>query len=160
MTMPGGSLLTSCADGRSADMSVTRHAGTARVLVALAFALALTGCISSEPDPAGPVTGDVTVRMTANLTYAPVNASAQVGQTVVWVNDSNMPHTITADPALAGNAGSVSLPAGAQPFASPLVPIGGSYSRTFTVPGTYRYFCQPHEGAGMVGTIVVGTAGE
>ncbi len=29
------------------------------------------------------------------------------------------------------------------------------FSRTFDEPGTYRYICIPHEGAGMVGTVVV-----
>ncbi|HEX2168243.1 MAG TPA: plastocyanin/azurin family copper-binding protein [Longimicrobiales bacterium] len=115
----------------------------------------LSGCISEEPEPTGPINGDVTIDMTSQLTFAPAAAQARVGQTVVWVNTSSMPHTVTADPSLAGNAASVSLPEGAEPFASPLVDAGGSYSRTFTVAGTYRYFCQPHEGAGMIGTIVV-----
>ncbi|MBR9990700.1 MAG: hypothetical protein KFH98_13150 [Gemmatimonadetes bacterium] len=121
----------------------------------IAFAMALSGCVSEAPDPAGPGDGDVFIDMTTELTYAPASAQARVGQTVVWRNPSTMAHTITADPALASNAGSVSLPAGAEPFASPLVATGGSYSRTFMVVGTYRYFCQPHEGAGMIGTIVV-----
>jgi plastocyanin len=32
---------------------------------------------------------------------------------------------------------------------------GNTYQHTFTVPGTYRYFCQPHESNGMVGEVVV-----
>ena len=123
--------------------------------VAWVMAAVLTACVSEAPEPTDPGTGDVTIDMTSELTYVPAAAQARVGQTVVWVNVSGMGHTVTADPALAGNAASVSLPAGAAPFASPLVPGGGSFSYTFTVPGTYRYFCQPHEGAGMIGTIVV-----
>jgi plastocyanin len=116
----------------------------------------LAGCISEAPEPAGPqVEGDVTIDMTAQFTYAPAAAQARVGQTVVWVNRSPTAHTVTADPALAANAGSVMLPEGAEPFASPLVSAGGSFSHTFTVAGTYRYFCQPHEGAGMIATVVV-----
>lgn len=122
---------------------------------ALVLTALLAACVSEAPDPTDPGTGDVTIEMTSNLTYAPAAAQARVGQTVVWLNVSSMAHTVTADPELAGNAASVSLPAGAAPFASPLVAAGGSFSYTFTVPGTYRYFCQPHEGAGMIGTIVV-----
>ena len=122
---------------------------------ALMMAALLAACVSEAPEPTGPVTGDVTIDMTSELTYAPAAAQARVGQTVVWVNGSAMAHTVTADPALAGNAASVSLPAGAAPFASPLIPGSGSFSYTFTVPGTYRYFCQPHESAGMIGTVVV-----
>lgn len=123
--------------------------------IAFMMAALLAACVSEAPEPTGPGAGDVTIDMTSGLTFAPAAAQARVGQTVVWVNVSSMPHTVTADPDLAGNAASVSLPAGAAPFASPLVSAGGSFSYTFTVPGTYRYFCQPHEGAGMIGTIVV-----
>ena len=122
---------------------------------AFVLAAALAGCVSEAPDPIGPVNGDVTIEMTSELTYAPAAAQVSVGQTVVWVNLSSMPHTVTADPDLAANAASVALPAGAAPFASPLISAGGSFAHTFTVPGTYRYFCQPHEGAGMIGTLVV-----
>lgn len=122
---------------------------------ALLPAVLLAGCISEAPEPTGPVDGDVTIDMTTQLTYAPSTAQARVGQTVVWVNTSSMAHTVTADPSLAASAASVSLPPGAEPFASPLVSAGGSYSHTFTVAGTYRYFCQPHEGAGMIGVVVV-----
>ena len=122
---------------------------------AFVMAAVLSACVSEEPEPAGPGTGDVTIEMTAELTFAPASAQVRAGQTVTWVNISSVPHTVTADPALAGNAASVSLPPGAAPFASPLISGGGSFSHTFTVAGTYRYFCQPHEGAGMIGTIVV-----
>jgi len=47
------------------------------------------------------------------------------------------------------------LPKGATAFDSGFIPPGGDYSYTFTVPGTYRYFCLPHEKAGMFGMIVV-----
>ncbi|HSK18293.1 MAG TPA: plastocyanin/azurin family copper-binding protein [Longimicrobiales bacterium] len=123
--------------------------------IAFIAAVLLTACVSEAPEPTDPGTGDVTIDMTSQLTFAPAAAQARVGQTVVWENESSMAHTVTADPALAGNPASVSLPAGAAPFASPLIGAGASFSHTFTVPGTYRYFCQPHEGAGMIGTIVV-----
>ena len=123
--------------------------------LATAVAVLLAGCISSEPAPTDPLEGDVVVDMTAALTFAPATVQVQSGGTVVWTNGSSMPHTVTADPDLAANPASVTLPAGAEPFASPLIGAGGSYSRTFTVPGTYRYFCQPHEGAGMIGVVEV-----
>jgi plastocyanin len=126
------------------------------LVTAAVCAILPTGCISEEPEPAGPpIEGDVTISMTPQFTYAPAAAQARVGQTVVWVNNSPTVHTVTADPTLANNSASVMLPAGAEPFASPLVSAGGSFAHTFTVAGTYRYFCQPHEGAGMVATIVI-----
>ncbi|PSP56138.1 plasmid stabilization protein [Halobacteriales archaeon QS_1_67_19] len=35
---------------------------------------------------------------------------------------------------------------------------GYEYSHAFDVPGVYRFHCQPHEAAGMTGTIVVEAA--
>jgi plastocyanin len=32
---------------------------------------------------------------------------------------------------------------------------GDTYEHTFEVPGTYHYFCIPHERGGMVGTVTV-----
>jgi plastocyanin len=32
---------------------------------------------------------------------------------------------------------------------------GETYSVTLKTPGTYGYYCEPHQGGGMVGTITV-----
>ena len=32
---------------------------------------------------------------------------------------------------------------------------GDTFIHTFDTPGTYQYFCQPHVGQGMTGTITV-----
>ncbi len=56
-------------------------------------------------------------------------------------------------PGLGG--GDVALPVGAKPFNSGNLKPGQAYRHTFTVPGRYRYFCVPHEGAGMIGEVVV-----
>lgn len=49
----------------------------------------------------------------------------------------------------------VALPEGVAPWDSGELTGGQTWSRTFDVPGTYRYFCGPHEGRGMIGTITV-----
>lgn len=66
-----------------------------------------------------------------------------------------MVHTVTADSERALDPDHVRLPEGAEPFHSGSIEPGGEYSRQFTVPGRYEYFCVPHERAGMLGTIVV-----
>ena len=43
----------------------------------------------------------------------------------------------------------------AKEFDSGLISPGKDYSHTFTVPGTYKYFCIPHEAVGMLGTVIV-----
>jgi plastocyanin len=100
-----------------------------------------------------------TVRMTSSLKYEPAKLTVRTGQTVHWKNVSIMSHTVTADPSIAKNPADVSLPAGAEPFTSGMIRPGKSYDHVFTVPGTYRYFCIPHETSGMVGTVIVEPAG-
>ncbi len=87
--------------------------------------------------------------------YAPEKLSIKTGQTVEWVNDGKTVHSVTAVPDDARNPKDVQLPKGAQGFDSGFIPPGGKFSYTFTVPGTYKYFCVPHENAGMTGSVVV-----
>ena len=49
------------------------------------------------------------------------------------------------------------IPAGAKPWNSDYLLPDESFSMTFTEDGVYDYYCVPHEHAGMVGRIVVGT---
>jgi|GEM_PF-371707 len=50
------------------------------------------------------------------------------------------------------------IPADASAFDSGVVSSGG-FEYTFEEPGTYDYYCIPHESVGMVGRIVVGSPG-
>lgn len=95
------------------------------------------------------------IKMTDRLTFEPARVTIKVGETVRWKSASLLVHTVTADPALAANPEDVALPVGAKPFNSGNIKPGGQFQHTFKVPGTYRYFCIPHEGAGMIGVVVV-----
>jgi plastocyanin len=64
-------------------------------------------------------------------------------------------HSVSTAASNAQNPKDAAMPKGAVSFDSGFIPPGGDYSYTFTVPGTYRYFCLPHEKAGMVGVIIV-----
>ncbi len=97
----------------------------------------------------------VTIKMTNDMTFQPDALTILVGTTVRWENPSKDEHTVTADPKRATDAKDVSLPAGATPFDSGKIAPGGVYSHTFTVPGTYKYVCIPHEEMGMLGRIEV-----
>jgi plastocyanin len=95
------------------------------------------------------------VEMDNRLRYLPETVTVRVGETVTWRNTSDVVHTVTADPAKAARASSVALPDGAGAFDSGDLSPGEAFSHTFRTPGTYRYFCIPHELAGMVGTVIV-----
>jgi plastocyanin len=89
---------------------------------------------------------EVTVRMEDNF-FAPANITVEPGTTVTWVQSGNNPHTTTSYDGLWDSG---MLPGGS----------GQTFSFTFEEPGTYDYFCIPHEDLGMVGTVTVtgGTA--
>lgn len=95
------------------------------------------------------------VEMTGALNFQPSSLTIQAGDTVEWRNVSDIPHTVTADPEEAADPSHVALAEGAEPFDSGFIQAGDTFSHTFDVPGEYRYFCIPHEGAGMVATLTV-----
>ena len=109
--------------------------------------------------------GDADVEMAKNA-YLPETFEATVGEPVVWVNNGSRGHTVTAYES--------GLPDGADYWASGgfeseqaaregfwerggegTIRSGETWSYTFETPGTYPYFCVPHERAVMVGTVVV-----
>ena len=89
------------------------------------------------------------------LRFAPTSQTISVGDTVEFRNVSAFVHSVSTRPATPEEAASTELPVGAESFDSGDIKAGGIYLHTFTIPGTYRYFCDPHHGAGMVGTIIV-----
>ena len=98
---------------------------------------------------------NVTVQMTSSDAFVPKTLTIKAGGTVTWENVSPGVHTVTDNPALASSKQDAAMPAEAEAFNSGTIEPGKQYSHTFTVPGTYKYFCVPHEADGMVGTIVV-----
>ena len=118
--------------------------------------LAFAACGLGGPAYEAPSPGvAAVVEMTNGLSFSPAEITLPVGGTVEWQNTSFFTHTVTADPKRARDPAHVSLPPGAEPFDSGEIPAGEVFQRSFTTPGTYRYFCIPHEGQGMLGTIIV-----
>jgi plastocyanin len=113
-----------------------------------------TGCVLARAAVAASEPAAVVV-MTNELKFQPPMVSIRAGETVAWRNTSLLVHSVTADPAQAVKPQDVALPAGAQPFNSGLLPPQATFRHTFDVAGTYRYFCIPHEAAGMLGTVMV-----
>ncbi|MBW3582666.1 MAG: cupredoxin domain-containing protein [Euryarchaeota archaeon] len=116
------------------------------VLALIVIALVAGGIVSAQ------VHEDdvVEVRTTDRLKFDPETITIEAGTTVRWVNDGGGFHTVTS---------SDSIEAGKRDangdFDATLSSRGKTYERTFDELGEYPYFCQPHTGADMVGTIVV-----
>jgi plastocyanin len=106
-----------------------------------------------EARPLGDEAVDVT--MTDDLRFDPQVLRIRSGQTVVWRNTTDLPHTVTAHPERVRSPEQVALPEGAEPFDSGFLFAGEEFRHTFTVPGEYVYICIPHDQAPMVGTVVV-----
>ena len=79
----------------------------------------------------------------AGTSFSPQAVSVPVGATVRWVNGGGT-HTVT--PANAGQAGGWSAAA---------LGVGTTFQHVFGTAGTFNYFCQPHQGMGMTGAVMV-----
>lgn len=108
------------------------------------------------PAPAQSNSGPAAVvGMTNTLKFEPDTVRIEAGETVRWENSSIIVHTVTADPEKATKDESVQLPERASPFDSGNLDPEATFEHTFEVPGTYRYFCIPHEATKMYGTVLV-----
>jgi amicyanin len=101
------------------------------------FFVAATAAMLLATTPA--LAADVAVKI-ENFTFGPQNLTVKAGTTVTWINVDNMPHTVVSP----------------NTFRSKMLDTGGTYSFTFTTPGTYKYFCSLHPP--MTGTVVVEAA--
>lgn len=90
------------------------------------------------------LTRTATVKMVSGKRFEPAVVTIKAGDTVTWTNTDTVLHSATAK---AQN--------GKIPFNSGMLPKDRSYSHTFTEPGTYDYFCVPHQNMGMKGQVVV-----
>ena len=97
---------------------------TSRKLVLLAGSLVLGAALVLTGVPAGAAGGQTTI---VNFDYEPNAQSVAVGTTITWTNSADRPHTVTDR--------------GGTFDTNPVGPHQ-SASVTFTVPGTYHYFCR------------------
>ena len=103
-------------------------------LFALTFVAACGGSSNNANTSSGP-----SISILYN-SYSPKEEHIKVGQTVTWVNNGQIPHTVTADD------GS---------FDSGDLDVGKSYTHTFTKAGRYPYYCRMHGAAGGYGMAAV-----
>ncbi len=94
--------------------------------------------------------------------FDPAGIHISVGDTVRWVQVAGYHSTTAYHPE--NDHHELRIPENAKPWDSGVLIAeypnkGSSFEHTFTEPGVYDYFCEPHEMAGMVGRIVVGEPG-
>jgi plastocyanin len=96
----------------------------------------------------------VTVKMGADdgtLGFYPNAISVAAGESITFVNNKGFPHNVVFD--------EDAVPAGVkveeinhEEYANAL---DESFSINLKTPGTYEFYCEPHQGAGMKGQITV-----
>lgn len=133
--------------------------------VGTAVSASLAGCSSALSVLEGdPCRGEDCHIGMSRTEFLPDVYEVSVGDTVVWKNTSEADHTVTAYedgiPEAAeyfASGGYDSQAAAREAWADRGGRLGTreTFARTFDVPGTYRYFCIPHETAEMTGEIVV-----
>jgi len=127
-------------------------------LVALLAWAALAGCDRpSQPRTQAIETpsGAAVVAMTDEMRFSPGELSIRRGESVVWVNRGELPHTTTNNPDLAAVPEHNILPLGAAAWDSGALRHGQRFQRVFEVPGRYVYSCSLHEVNGMIGILIV-----
>jgi plastocyanin len=119
----------------------------------LVLATALLGACS---DSGGGVT------MNGAQTFVPRSITVSSGEPLTFTNEGGQPHTVTAyeDRIPEGaeyfsSGGLASESAARDNPAAAFVAEGESFEVALDVPGTYEYFCIPHEQQGMRGSITV-----
>ena len=94
--------------------------------------------------------------------FEPESLTVAPGTEVVFTNDSESAHSVTAyenripeGVEYVSSGGFESEREAREGLSEALIAPGDEYSVTLDEPGTYEYFCIPHEELGMKATIVV-----
>jgi hypothetical protein len=74
------------------------------------------------------------------MSFSPRNVTINVGDSVTWNNDNQGFHNVAADD---------------DSFRSGPASEQWSFTHTFTTPGVFGFHCEPHQAAGMTGTVTV-----
>jgi plastocyanin len=102
----------------------------------LVFALAIAGWVSLGARSSAGI-AESTVKI-ENFTFDPPRLLVKLGTMVTWINEDDIPHTVTSTTKL---------------FRSKALDTDDRFSFTFSAPGVYEYFCSLHPH--MKGAIVV-----
>uniref|UniRef100_A0A7D5KLA1 Plastocyanin n=2 Tax=Natrinema halophilum TaxID=1699371 RepID=A0A7D5KLA1_9EURY len=101
---------------------------------------------------------EIDVGPEGRLRFDPEEVEIETGDTVTWIARSEG-HNVTSHPDASPKCKN---PDGSDPFTSydgddhfAIMDVDETFEHEFTVPGEYVYVCTPHEGQGMVGTVIV-----
>jgi plastocyanin len=85
------------------------------------------------------------------LVFVPDEVSIKVGDSVTWIGNKGMPHNVVFDEDEAPDGADLA----AINHEDMVGNEGQKVTSTFKTKGKYAYYCEPHRGAGMNGTVNV-----
>jgi amicyanin len=85
----------------------------------------------------------ITTDSSGSFAFSPATLTIKAGTTVTWKNTTAVSHTVTSDDGKSFDSGT----------ANPIAAQSGTFSFTFTTPGTFAYHCSIHPF--MKATIIV-----
>ncbi len=110
--------------------------------------------VADVPADTGPMTYVVMVGA-AGLSFSPSMLTINPGDTVRWVWSASFHNVVSGTIATCTPDDRFCSPTGTSCSTAPTSMAGEMYEFRFTTSGSFPYFCAPHCGAGMSGTIVV-----
>ena len=107
-------------------------------LTRILASVALAGVMAAAIGIANPAQAAEIQATIDNFTFTPQQITVKAGDTVIWTNHDDIPHTVTST---------------AKVFNSKALDTDDTFSFTFATPGSFTYFCALHPH--MTGSVVV-----
>lgn len=136
---------------------------TTYVTAALALSALLTACGSDDTMSSGTPEQSVSASSAAAkpgaevpmvfTEFKPTDFAIKAGETLTFVNENPIAHTIVGGSWTAGPDGLRTSEKADGSYSLDVAKKGDRVEHTFTMPGTYQFFCTIH--FGMNGTVVV-----
>jgi len=112
------------------------------VFLVVSAAIFITACYKNKNAYNSPNANSYTITM-KNSNFSPASLAVTTGSKIIWTNDDNTVHTVTA------TDGS---------FNSGDIAVGSSYTKTFSSAGTFNY--HDDHNTNMTGVLIItGSAG-
>ena len=122
-------------DNKSMTIKKNRIASVVPLILLLSTILVSCSKSSGTNNNLPPAPNTVSI---VNMAFTPGTITVMAGTTVTWKNNDNMTHTVTADD---------------DSYDSGNIGTGSSFTKAFSIAGTYPYHCSIHPS--MKATIVV-----